>query len=348
MKRTLFILFIFFSLLLSACVPILSTDTRLDLGGDEEWKILINLLLPALDAEANIIVLQTALSEALPKIQAQGIQVEWGSLDPDNNGDTPFLITMSGKGYSLLNDAIFDGEQVLSFDLSSPGQKRILFNLQPTNDLFSSAAKTTFTLRGGKVVATNGTQLDDSTVQWTNPNGIMEAVIEEAGSTSWLGYLLLIVGGGLLVIAILGLRGAFKKRPVPGGYPPIADTYSHLEAPPNLAADAHRETEVAPGQSTPTHQEIRDSTSHEEIVVDSQAVMLPHADVYLTHPVESIEDITAVPPEAPEPSEQEGDTEVLNIDISESPVIYPKFCARCGLPWPTGGNFCPRCGKPLN
>jgi hypothetical protein len=348
MKSNLIIVIpIVFLLFLSASVPILSTDTQLALGRNENREIQVELLLPADSAQSTIDILQPTLSESLPELKKQGIEAEWKPLTADDNGNIPFMISMKGKGYDLLNDSIFDGEQVLQVDSASPGKKRFLFNLQPSSDLFNSAINTTFTLRGAKVVATNGNKLNANTVQWENQNNLMKAVLEEPGSPSWLGYLLLFVGGGLLVIAILGLFGSFKKQPLPVTYSTAAYTDIHLDGPTTSAEDTEQDNELVPDRTILTPpQGGSDSNEVETHPVGQSSVLLPlYTD--MTPAISSPEDVTIPTPEVSDLSTHEAVTET-ETDVSEIPIIYPKFCARCGLPWPTGANFCPRCRKPLN
>ncbi len=219
-KRFALIMAVCFGLLLSSCgqyFSILSTDTQLNLSGNEAWSIQHKMVLPGV-AKLLVEQNQASLDQQIATYRAQGINASWLQV-PQSQGETTvsYQLSISGTGFDRLNTVIFNGETVVSQDPSDP--KQVIFRHLPYSSPFMQGQTNTFTLKGSKVLNTNGNILSDGRVQWVNPSGEMSAVVSTAGRLTLLWVLLMVLGGIGLLVAGLGISGRLPERrqktPVP-------------------------------------------------------------------------------------------------------------------------------------
>jgi hypothetical protein len=108
-------------------------------------------------------------------------------------------LILSGQGYDSFRQTF--GENSLLVE-----EKNGLRTLTVAVDISSwvtTAQTTELTLRGGKILAHNGTLLNETTVQWIDSYGTMTATMQEP---SWLDYLpWVILGGGTLLVLFSGI-----------------------------------------------------------------------------------------------------------------------------------------------
>ena len=202
-------------LLLSACVTILSEDMDIELRPKETWAMQVQFTVPAAEAQANALLFNQSLNEFVADIQAKGSSAEWQILELDEEGHQPYRITMSGQGYDTLNNGVFGGETVITRDDDSSNPQQLHFQLG-TNDIsIGEAFQTTFTLRGGKILTSNGTQTNNTTVTWANPAETMEAVLLEPSVIHWQAILFILVGVGVVGAGILQWRRSSQAIPTP-------------------------------------------------------------------------------------------------------------------------------------
>jgi hypothetical protein len=217
----------------------------LSLKSGEQWDANIEMLAPP--EQIAVGQVQQSLAEMVNSLRSQGINAEWKQSDPDANSNVPFSIHIEGQGYELFNDAVFGGSTVLatgfSEDYIKPGDdENVFFQLNPVN--VTTAKNTTVTLKGGKIISTNGIKQGSNTVVWNNPTGVMEAEMEQPTEGGWLFFS--VIGMLVLGIGVGGYVYLLKHRRISAPiYPQMqAQPFSH---PSN--AFCHRCGETLPQQA---------------------------------------------------------------------------------------------------
>jgi len=194
--------------LVASCGGAFSADTRVTLLADENWEVQVELVLTLQQAQLALGQIDQAMNELISELRATGVEAEWQSQDEREDGNVGYLITARGQGLDRLNTAFFDGQAALYADESS-GQRQIVFRYNLINAI---AQRQTLTLRGGRILSSNGVQTDSRSVMWTNPNGPIEAVLTEAPRYAWLPYSLIGMGGLLFAVAVFGMVSRARRR----------------------------------------------------------------------------------------------------------------------------------------
>ena len=195
---------------LSSCIPILSADIEITLSADEEWRAKTEVVFTQQQLGLLAGDIDNGFEEIVQEIRRSGVDAQWNRNEDRDDGNIGYVITASGQGLENLNDAFFDGNKAFTLD-QSDGKRRIVFSHYPGNSSLGMVQNETFTLKGGRIISTNGRQIDRRTVTWTNPNGLMEAVLTE--SPNYSAYVIIILGAILVVSAtMLGVRRMSRKR----------------------------------------------------------------------------------------------------------------------------------------
>jgi hypothetical protein len=191
----------FLPLLLASCVTALSADTTVALRASENWVARADLVFTPAQVQLSAGQLDPAFSQLVANMKANGIKSEFEKTALDN-GNTSYKLSAEGQGLEKLNTAFFNSQAALYVD-ESAGERRVVFSYYAG---LPFAQQETFTLVGGKIISTNGIQMDSHTITWVNPTGTMEAVLTEAPAyPAWLPYALVGAGGVLLVVAAIGV-----------------------------------------------------------------------------------------------------------------------------------------------
>ena len=192
-------------LILSACVPIESIETTLRLFNGERWQIHIEFILPPESVYATS-EFDQMLNTEMANIEQEEIDFSWRKDRPDNEGRIKYIFDYKGQGYELLNSiSIFD--HTVTVD---GGSGKIFFNTISNYSELSIAKESKFVLQGGRIISSNGNQVNSNTVEWINPSGRMEAELTEASGFNWLWllFILIIAGGGFAAYWFI-----FRKSP---------------------------------------------------------------------------------------------------------------------------------------
>ncbi len=185
-------------------------DQTVTLYKDETWAAEMSIRLPA-EAVAllgSTTELDQSIEEGVAEIQAMGADASWSSRREDTT--LIYTIESSGDGYAVLQEAVFGGNAEI-YTQNVGGEEQIYFAYDGGGDL--SGAFFTLTLIGGEIISTNGQQIDDSTVQWANMYGTMEAVlVGKSRFNIWLILIPLVLLGGIGVVALAGGGLVFLSR----------------------------------------------------------------------------------------------------------------------------------------
>lgn len=142
--------------------------------------------------------LSQAFEEAVQGVIAQGGEAEWEILPINENGNIPYRFGMQGEGYNQLNLFFFQGANVIRQE-EHDGDPIIVFDWPMIDPVFRDAEQNRITVSAGTLLDYNGSQINQTTVSWTNTTGPLYAEFAQPGWPSWLPYGLIV--GGLLLVA---------------------------------------------------------------------------------------------------------------------------------------------------
>lgn len=194
--------------MLSACTTgALSIDVALTLYTGENWKIQIDLVYSRQEIQFIGPQIEQWLATSVAEWQAQGIRASYNQKILDD-GNVSYLITASGPGFARLNAAFFDNLANISYDDAT---NQIAFSYLPVGEFFSAAFSRTFSLSGGKIIASNGAQEDSNTITWVNPVNVMNATLTPALQPGLI--ILVAIGAIIVIVLVIAIdRRAGKKR----------------------------------------------------------------------------------------------------------------------------------------
>lgn len=220
LTRPRFIVFIILLLLLlglEGCLPfalpIQSLDTQLTLGREEAWEIEIRMALTP-EGQAYTSMIVPELSNWASGVIQAGAEASWEALEPQQGEGPVYLLRATGVGYHILNSQALDQAAVTLLEID--GKRQIQFYYSGTS-LFGLIPQYHFTLKGGRVISTNGQQINSATVEWLNPAVPMEAVMHEPANLTWLWVVLGLAGVTFLIAMLLsaGLLVGVSQRKKP-------------------------------------------------------------------------------------------------------------------------------------
>ena len=181
-----------FLLFFTACVPVESIETRLRLNGGERWQAHLEFML-APESVMFTSELDQMLDSEMANVEQQGVKFSWRKEEPDRDGKINYILDFSGQGYDQLNSGLFS-QNAITVDEETGN---IIFSAFSDYGQMTGAGASKFILQGGRIISTNGNQINRSTVEWLNPTGRMEAELTAGSGFNWFWFLfILLVGGG--------------------------------------------------------------------------------------------------------------------------------------------------------
>lgn len=189
------------SVIITSCgAPVKETQINIILSANEKWEASYFIAF----TEESFALIESQLSQELDKMVSQAkekdIDMEWHILERFD-GNIPFVINIKSKGYQQLGQVNFGDENVIRI-IEKNKQKTLVFELENNNELFLEAASRSLSISGGKVISHNGIKVDENTVRWNNPTGVMYAELEMPGIINWLPYSLILLGVILILASI--------------------------------------------------------------------------------------------------------------------------------------------------
>ena len=224
-------------LLFTACVPLESIETRLKLSSGERWQAHIEFLL-ASETALFASEIDQMLESDIESIEQQGIDFSWRQEKPDQDGRINYVLDFSGQGYDLLNSTLLEQNAIIVDEETG----NIIFNAHSDYGQVTGAGESRFVLQGGRIISSNGNQVNSGTVEWINPSGRMEAEITEGSGFNWLWllFILIVVGGGFAAYWFV-----FRKSP--GTLSPIFASSGQVPQPSSVRYCAECGTQMQAG-----------------------------------------------------------------------------------------------------
>ncbi|HNZ14207.1 MAG TPA: hypothetical protein PKL11_11185 [Anaerolineaceae bacterium] len=200
-----------FVLLIGGCIPIESVDTEITLQTRERWQMGLDITV-APDSGMTVAQLENEMLSQFntQTLQSQGIQVN-SSAEEDKDGRIIIQLIFEGQGLDLLNQTLSGGSTILREDRQG-GRDVIVFEMAPVMQFGSMDFQ--LTLKGARVISSNGVEQGGNQVTWTNPTQSMQAVLAKPALFDTLPVILLIVGGILAFVGLIGLLTTLGSRRV--------------------------------------------------------------------------------------------------------------------------------------
>lgn len=315
MKRIFLVVVSLLLVLFSAsCVQIVSVDISFDLAAVDAWDADLVLVAPGRSTSESALVINQALNELRDEITRKGGEATVEQQRIDENNNTPYKLSIRSATPEMINEGIFSYDVFTVQEVN--GKRQVEFEM-PASSL--GVDDLTVTLRGKEILSHNGEKINNSTVRWTNPRGTLRAVVVEGRPVSWLGWLLLI--GGIGMVGAAGVLWKNGKITIPN----FAHQPAFRPAPPAAAQD------IFWNDARPAYPPAVD---REPTLRDAAPAAVPRHMPPPPHPyAQQADPLPTVPPAAPIPAS------------AEPPAVM--FCPNCGKPLPRAGRFCPGCGSQI-
>ena len=194
------IMFFIITILLSACGAV---EQDVTLIKNEKWKAETRLTIDkqslALISPADI---EQRLDAAKNELASLDVSYKWKK-SVNDDGSLTYIIDTSGTGYSLLNEAIFDGNASIN-TIDDDGTTE--FNYTVFGD-FSDYA---LVLHVGEVLETNGLVTEKGEISWHGMGMQMHAIVKPKSGTNikWV-----LLGSGALLVGLVAFFSFSRTRP---------------------------------------------------------------------------------------------------------------------------------------
>ncbi|MBW6474496.1 MAG: hypothetical protein K0B14_15325 [Anaerolineaceae bacterium] len=181
------VVFISGSILLSAC-GIGFAETDLTVYKDKYKLVTVISISPdQMRMIGSPDVFESALEEEVQDAKKEGINITWRDLTKKDGSVYQYEVS---TGFIDISNPYADNFSWR--EIRYDKRQAYEFRYSMFSGLFSGFQSLTITLHAGKILESNGTQLDARTVTWVNPTVTPYAVVVPKGSATWLPWLLVI------------------------------------------------------------------------------------------------------------------------------------------------------------
>lgn len=198
------------SLILSGCIPLVSSELSLNIGLQGAWTFDI-VITPMQGYDEQLLNELNSTFADNQELKDAGVTVEVTPKSQTAEGYIPIKMSIKGTGYEALNQIL--GNAAVTMDDTS-GQKLLYFDFNMGE--VGTAQSTTFTLSGGKILDHNGTLLNDHTVVWNNYTGNMQATMVEPSLVDYWLYaaiaVILVMVVLFILLLVMGLSRSSKAK----------------------------------------------------------------------------------------------------------------------------------------
>ena len=201
---------------LAACDTVVDLDQHVTIRQNERWDatMLMSIGAQNLSLIGGEAVVSQEIEKSVAIWRSQGAPVDWPSR---NEGERHiYEPAVSGQGYDLLNQLVFDGHATISS--SDVGEETLVSFILPAFATVNLGGQYSPILEGGRILDTNGRRAEN-TVEWADPTSslsVLQAELVPKSSPNTLGLGLVALGLVLLIIAgWLALRRPASPPPPP-------------------------------------------------------------------------------------------------------------------------------------
>lgn len=191
-------------LLLSSCsAGAAEMDITVYTGDRYELKAIVSIPTDALAWVGGQAVIESELESLVAEAKAQGKDVSWRQLESEQSDAIQYEIR---TGITKITGA--DTEGFTWRQVRHNNRQAYRFEFPSYAEMSRGLQSFTLTLHAGRILESNGRQIDARTVRWSGPNQTPYAVVQPKGTTAWItlaGTGLLLVAAILLLVAAGGL-----------------------------------------------------------------------------------------------------------------------------------------------
>ena len=313
-RRFFLLAVLVFCLSITGCIAVQSFDTVIELKPGEDWTVTMTIAFDQTSLQMYGADVTQSMNEMVSQIEQEqeGVEASWEQGKITDDGTIPYIIRIDGRGITDLDNPLFSGEGGI-IQHQVDGKNRIDISI-PAGVFNVEANQVTVTLKGGKILSTNGEKVNNTTVKWVNPGGSLNVTMEEPKSSlHWLVFLLIaaVVGIGLTVVAGGGMMLFLRRGKAKSSASPSYPGYVPYSAPAGSAPEAT--AAAAPISAAP----VKNPTS------SGLRTTIPSA--HRTAPSGTLR--SAAP-----------------LATTSAPATEQKYCPSCGTAWKPGARFCTNCG----
>lgn len=146
-------------------------------------------------------VFEEALNDAISEAENENVKIKWRDITERNSNTFRYEISSGMMEISASYADNFSWKET-----SYNNRDAYEFRYSQLAGILSGFQSHTITLHAGKILDSNGTQIDDRTVTWVNSFATPYAIVEPKGSASWVFIilsLLIVVATGIILYKLI-------------------------------------------------------------------------------------------------------------------------------------------------
>ncbi len=195
---------VLFSIFLSSCMGAVDMDITVYADNRYQQEILLSFSADEVRLAGGVTEIEKLLDEMVTDAKSEGTNLSWRQLrtQPDDGvqyeirGDRREITNAGNDGF-VWREESYNNRKAYRFEY---------VDLASVGSYFQSF---TLTLHAGRILDSNGTQVDARTVRWVNPSRTPYAIVQPKSAVRWLpvvaaGLLLVATGGVMLILVQSG------------------------------------------------------------------------------------------------------------------------------------------------
>lgn len=178
--------------LLSSCAGIVEADITVYAGDRYQQEITLSYSADAVNINGGPAEIEKKLDEMVAEVGTEGVRISWRKLETQQSDVLQYKIRQS---LTKITDTSTDG--FIWRETSYNNRKAYRFEYTDIADVNRYLQGFTLTLHAGKILESNGTQVDERTVRWVNSRQNPYAIVQPKSAIKWIP---LVVAGVLLLV----------------------------------------------------------------------------------------------------------------------------------------------------
>ena len=183
-------------LLLSSCAGIVEADITVYAGDRYQQEITLSFSADVANLAGGPAEIENMLDEMVAEIGTEGVRISWRKLETQQSNVLQYEIRQS---LTKMTDTSTDG--FIWSETSYNNRKAYRFEYTDIAEVNKYFQSFTLTLHAGKILESNGTQVDERTVRWVNSRQSPYAIVQPKSAIKWIP--LAAAGAFLLVTAVV-------------------------------------------------------------------------------------------------------------------------------------------------
>lgn len=184
-------------ILLSSCAGIVETDITVYSGNRYQQEMTLSLSTDVAELAGGTAEIEKTLGEMVAEAKTKGVQLSWRQLKTEQSNVLQYEIR---QNITQMTDPDTDG--FTWSETSYNDHKAYRLDYTELTDVRGYFQSFTLTLHAGKILESNGTQVDERTVRWVNPSRTPYAIVQPKSAVKWIP---LAVAGVLLLVTTVAV-----------------------------------------------------------------------------------------------------------------------------------------------